>query len=108
MKIYLKSIILTCVLFLGTGMMSCTKYLDKAPEASISDIEAYGTFMSFQGFTEELYMCTPIIPRQPMMPTGNLLMRLLQRQITTGECAPIWTMEIIGAGTTVTDGAKAI
>jgi hypothetical protein len=32
----------------------------------------------------------------------------LQRQITTGEWLPIWTMEIIGAGTTVTDGAKAI
>jgi starch-binding outer membrane protein, SusD/RagB family len=50
---------LACVLFLGTGMYSCTEYLDKAPEASISDTEAYGTFMSFQGFTEELYMCTP-------------------------------------------------
>jgi starch-binding outer membrane protein, SusD/RagB family len=59
MKIYLKSLILTCALFLGTGMMSCTKYLDKAPEASISDTEVYSTFTSFQGFTEELYMCTP-------------------------------------------------
>lgn len=59
MKINLKSIIFACALFLGTGMLSCTKYLDKAPEASISDTEAYGTFTSFQGFTEELYMCTP-------------------------------------------------
>ena len=59
MKIYLKNIILACVLFLGTGMYSCTEYLDKAPEASISENDAYGTFKSFQGFTEELYMCTP-------------------------------------------------
>jgi starch-binding outer membrane protein, SusD/RagB family len=59
MKIKYKSIILACVIFLGTGLFSCTKYLDKAPEASISENDAYGTFMSFQGFTEELYMCTP-------------------------------------------------
>jgi starch-binding outer membrane protein, SusD/RagB family len=59
MKMKLKIIILACALFLGTGMPSCTEYLDKAPEASISDTEAYGTFNSFQGFTEELYMCTP-------------------------------------------------
>jgi starch-binding outer membrane protein, SusD/RagB family len=59
MKMNIKIIILACVLFLGTGMFSCTRYLDKAPEASISDTEAYGTFTSFQGFTEELYMCTP-------------------------------------------------
>lgn len=59
MKINLKSILFACALFLGTGMMSCTKYLDKAPEATISDSDAYSTFKSFQGFTEELYMCTP-------------------------------------------------
>lgn len=54
-----KSIILVCVLFLGTGMFSCTEYLDRAPEADISEDEAYSTFRSFQGFVEELYMCTP-------------------------------------------------
>lgn len=41
----------------GLGMVSCEKYLDKAPEASISDKDAFGNFVSFQGFVEELYNC---------------------------------------------------
>ncbi|MBW6481196.1 MAG: hypothetical protein K0B37_17340, partial [Bacteroidales bacterium] len=36
---------------------SCEDYLDKAPEASISEKDAYGNFRSFQGFVEELYNC---------------------------------------------------
>src|ERR1035437_108922 len=41
------------------GLTSCKKYLDKAPEASISSTEAYKNFTNFQGFTEELYCCIP-------------------------------------------------
>ena len=44
MKINLKSILFACALLLGTGMMSCTKYLDKAPEATISDSEKFPGF----------------------------------------------------------------
>lgn len=36
---------------------SCESYLDKAPEATISDKDAFGNFTSFQGFVEELYAC---------------------------------------------------
>jgi starch-binding outer membrane protein, SusD/RagB family len=36
---------------------SCEDYLDKAPEASISEKDAYGNFRSFQGFVEEMYNC---------------------------------------------------
>lgn len=59
MKINLKSIIFVCALFLGTGMMSCKEYLDQAPEASISINDVFSTFKSFQGFTEQMYLCVP-------------------------------------------------
>jgi hypothetical protein len=36
---------------------SCEDYLDKAPEADITDKDAFGNFTSFQGFVEELYNC---------------------------------------------------
>ena len=42
------------------GMISCTDYLDKAPETEIGADEAYENFKNFQGFTEELYNCIPI------------------------------------------------
>ncbi|MEL7588561.1 MAG: RagB/SusD family nutrient uptake outer membrane protein [Prolixibacteraceae bacterium] len=42
------------LLFLST---SCEDYLDKAPEADITEKDAYGTFISFQGFIEEMYNC---------------------------------------------------
>ncbi len=36
---------------------SCEDYLDKAPEADISEKDAFGNFFSFQGSIEELYNC---------------------------------------------------
>jgi len=36
---------------------SCEDYLDKAPQADISEKDAFGNFRSFQGFMEELYNC---------------------------------------------------
>jgi starch-binding outer membrane protein, SusD/RagB family len=38
-------------------MTSCEDYLDKAPQADISEKDAFGDFQSFQGFIEELYNC---------------------------------------------------
>lgn len=37
--------------------LSCEKYLDRAPEANITDKDAFGNFSSFQGFIEQLYNC---------------------------------------------------
>lgn len=46
------------VFLMGTLFFtSCEKYLDKAPEADISEKEVFGNFISFQGFIEELYNC---------------------------------------------------
>ena len=36
---------------------SCESYLDQAPEATITEKDAFANFMSFQGWTEELYHC---------------------------------------------------
>lgn len=36
---------------------SCEDYLDKAPQADISEKDAFGNFRSFQGFVEEMYNC---------------------------------------------------
>ncbi len=36
---------------------SCEDYLDKAPEADITEKDVYGNFRSFQGFVEQMYNC---------------------------------------------------
>ena len=45
------------LLILLLTLCSCESYLDRTPELDISDKEIYGSFISFQGFTEELYNC---------------------------------------------------
>lgn len=41
------------------GLASCEDYLDKAPESTVSGEDAFRSFRTFQGFTEELYYCIP-------------------------------------------------
>lgn len=43
------------------GMTSCTDYLNKAPESDYAENDPYKNFTNFQGFTEELYNCIPIV-----------------------------------------------
>lgn len=45
------------VLFVGVSLVSCEEYLDKAPEATITEQDVYGNFVSFQGFVEQMYEC---------------------------------------------------
>lgn len=67
MKAYIK-IILSVGVFLTTiGITSCRKYLDKAPEAGISENDVFLNFRNFQGFVEELYCCLPDMTK----PTWN-------------------------------------
>jgi len=40
---------------------SCTSYLDKEADSTISEEEAYKNFTNFQGFVEEIYNCIPEI-----------------------------------------------
>lgn len=60
---YVNRIFLTSVLAVAglLGGTSCTDYLDKAPESDYAENEGYKNFKNFQGFTEELYNCIPII-----------------------------------------------
>lgn len=44
-------------MFVTLGVISCEDYLDKAPEADITDKDVFGNFVSFQGFIEEMYNC---------------------------------------------------
>ncbi len=45
------------VLLMGLSLSACEEYLDKAPEASISEKDVFGNFISFQGYVEEMYAC---------------------------------------------------
>ena len=47
--------LIVSVLVMGLTLLSCEKYLDKAPAANLSDKDVFGSFMSFQGWIEELY-----------------------------------------------------
>lgn len=58
MKPY-KIILSAGILFMLSGMVACKKYLDRSPEASISEQDVFVNFRNFQGFTEELYSCLP-------------------------------------------------
>lgn len=52
---YLYSGLISLMLMLGST--ACEDYLNKAPEASITEKDVYGNFTSFQGFVEEMYNC---------------------------------------------------
>jgi hypothetical protein len=60
MKATIKKLIFSVGIALTVfGVVSCKKYLDRPLEASISEKDVFSSFRSFQGFTEELYSCTP-------------------------------------------------
>lgn len=42
---------------MGFILASCEAYLNKSPEATLTDKDVYGNFRSFQGFIEEDYNC---------------------------------------------------
>jgi len=45
------------LLMLLIAICSCEDYLERTPEATLSDKEIFGSFINFQGFTEEMYNC---------------------------------------------------
>ncbi|MCK9412598.1 MAG: RagB/SusD family nutrient uptake outer membrane protein [Prolixibacteraceae bacterium] len=48
---------IVAVMFVLVTLGSCESYLDKAPASSIVEKDAFGNFISFQGFVEEMYNC---------------------------------------------------
>lgn len=57
MKKHFKTIISFTIIWIGFGLSSCEKYLDKSDDTVISEEEAFKNFVNFQGYTEELYNC---------------------------------------------------
>lgn len=55
-KIYQSIIVLIFFTFIFSTT-SCEDYLDKSPDADISEKDVYGNFRSFQGFVEQMYKC---------------------------------------------------
>lgn len=41
------------------GFASCTDYLDKSPDSTVSADQAFKNFTNFQGYVEEVYNCIP-------------------------------------------------
>lgn len=50
---------LFCVLGLACGFTSCTDYLDKSPDSTVSAELAFKNFTNFQGYVEQMYNCIP-------------------------------------------------
>ena len=50
---------LFCALSLMGGFASCTDYLDKSPDSTVSVDQAFKNFTNFQGYVEEVYNCIP-------------------------------------------------
>jgi starch-binding outer membrane protein, SusD/RagB family len=48
---------LLIILASGFVFTSCEDYLDKAPESIYTENDVFGSFVSFQGFVEEMYNC---------------------------------------------------
>ncbi len=53
-----------------TCLWSCEKYLDKTPEAVVTEKDIFGTYEGFQGFEDALYGCV-IDPNNQALTTGS-------------------------------------
>ncbi|MEO8947339.1 MAG: RagB/SusD family nutrient uptake outer membrane protein [Mucilaginibacter sp.] len=97
---YVKKTVLLVLIVLGTGTLnSCKKYLDRSPLADIAPGDPYKNFVNFQGFTEELYNCLPLLSSNVAHNCWNLgeeefwtvgETRLMSYQIDQGNY-PAWT-----------------
>ncbi|RLJ79571.1 RagB/SusD family nutrient uptake outer membrane protein [Pedobacter alluvionis] len=62
MKNLFKHTILPFIILVGIlALSSCKKYLERSPLADIQETDPYKNFRNFQGFTEELYNCIPLL-----------------------------------------------
>lgn len=70
MKTYFSKI-LSFTFVLGIAV-SCTDYLDKAPQSTINEGDAYKNYRNFQGFVEELYNAIPLLSASEMHNSWNI------------------------------------
>lgn len=59
------------IILLLLGGISCTDYLDKAPDSVISPDDAYKNFTNFQGFVERMYHLTPDVAKHNWVSSFN-------------------------------------
>ncbi|MEQ8552594.1 MAG: RagB/SusD family nutrient uptake outer membrane protein [Cyclobacteriaceae bacterium] len=59
MKKQIRNLIKSGIFMMAIVFASCEEYLERTPEAVISEELAFRNFINFQGFTEELYECVP-------------------------------------------------
>ena len=56
--LYKKFVKFLCVIACGVMLtVSCTDYLNMAPEVNLTEKDVFGTFQKYQGFVEDLYQC---------------------------------------------------
>jgi hypothetical protein len=67
-KISLPFLLTLAILTLG----SCKKYLERSPLADIEETDPYQNFRNFQGFTEEMYNCIPMLSGNQFHSSWNL------------------------------------
>ena len=58
-------------LILGMSAVSCSAYLDKEADSTISDETPFKNFRNFQGFVEEIYNCIPDKEKCNWCPSWN-------------------------------------
>lgn len=64
---YLYGAVITLLL----SVVSCTDYLDKAPDSVISPDDAFKNFTNFQGFVERMYHLTPDVAKHNWVSSFN-------------------------------------
>ncbi len=63
MKKNIKSLLLSGLVFMMLGMVSCVDYLDREPESILNEETAFRSFINFQSYTEELYHLLPDVSK---------------------------------------------
>lgn len=100
MNKYINKIFLTSVITLAgmLGATSCTDYLDKSPYSDIEENDPYKNFKNFQGFTEELYNCIPVVSNSEYHTSFNLVRKIIGSHRSFASLPVILTMVISGDG----------
>ena len=96
-------ILLILVLF----SVSCEDYLDKAPEADITEKDAFGNFTSFQGFVEEMYNCIMDQPEGGAWNNYSFADENLNNKIYAFDIGNYWSSETYFFGVEVTPARLA-
>jgi starch-binding outer membrane protein, SusD/RagB family len=59
MKNFIKNLVWGAVFIVAISLVSCSDWLDKTPDSTVSGKAAFKNFTNFQGFVETLYNCIP-------------------------------------------------